>query len=274
LPIVIAIGTDSRSFIIIPIGNVIGGIIHDTYSGVISLVEEYNLSNIKKWKKIMRINSNKQKRKAPRNITKIFKLIAFSTCGALIIGAGITVGISGCSCSNPKEPPVTLKNMPWDEAKNYFVLSDYGDGQKNQIDNFLNATSNYNLMKTCKTTGYSGIEIGSQVSSIKNSAFSGCTAFGSGSPIKSIVMSSVTSIGNYAFSGCAGLTTINLGGSSISVGYSAFYSCTNAVFSGTPTISSIGNGAFEGCAELSKDFVNGITVTGCTKVLNGTSGVA
>ena len=98
------------------------------------------------------------------------------------------------------------------------------------------------------------ITIPNSVTSIGNSAFSGCTsltsitipnsvtsigpvAFGYCSSLTSITIpNSVTSIGNYAFEYCSSLTSITIPNSVTSIGGHAFYGCsklTTAAYHGT-----------------------------------------
>ena len=66
-----------------------------------------------------------------------------------------------------------------------------------------------------------GARIPDSVTSIGNSAFSGCSGLTSVT-----IPDSVTSIGNYAFSGCSGLTSVTIPNSVTNIGYSAFSGCS------------------------------------------------
>ena len=65
------------------------------------------------------------------------------------------------------------------------------------------------------------------------------------------IPNSVTSIGNSAFSGCSGLTSITIPSSVTSIGESAFYSCSGLTSVIIPnSVTSIGGYAFEYCSGL------------------------
>ena len=84
------------------------------------------------------------------------------------------------------------------------------------------------------------------ITSIRNSAFFGCTC------LTSVTISnSVTSIGFNAFSGCTGLTSITIPNSVTSIGGGAFYGCSGltSVTIGN-SVTSIGSSAFYGCSGL------------------------
>jgi len=86
----------------------------------------------------------------------------------------------------------------------------------------------------------------SQITSIGDSAFRGCTGLTSVT-----IPSSVTSIGNYAFRGCTGLTSVTIPSSITSIGDSAFRGCTGLTSVTIPSsITSIGNFVFSECTGL------------------------
>ena len=71
-------------------------------------------------------------------------------------------------------------------------------------------------------TGCMNTYIPNSVTSIGNSAFSGCSGLTSVT-----IPNSISSIGNYAFSGCSGLTSVTIGNSVSSISNYAFQSCTS-----------------------------------------------
>ena len=70
-------------------------------------------------------------------------------------------------------------------------------------------------------TSLSSLTIGNDVTSIENSAFSGCTGLTS----SVIIPNSVTSIGNNAFYGCVYMPSVTIGASVETIGDYAFYQC-------------------------------------------------
>ena len=103
------------------------------------------------------------------------------------------------------------------------------------------------------------ITIPNSVTTIGNSAFSGCTS------LTSITIPySVTSIGDDAFEGCTGLTSINIPNSVTSIGKNAFDYCTGLTSINIPnSVTSIGDWAFYGCKGLTSITIpNSVTSIG------------
>ncbi len=84
------------------------------------------------------------------------------------------------------------------------------------------------------------------VTSIDNSAFSGCTGL-----TEIVIPDSVTSIGKYAFEYCNGLTSVKIGNGVTTIGDMAFWGCSGLTEIIIPdSVTSIGNSAFNGCTGL------------------------
>ena len=148
--------------------------------------------------------------------------------------------------------------------------------------------------------------IGNSVTSISDSAFSGCSSLTSvtisdiaawcnisfgdsysyplryahhlylnGEEIKDLIIpNSVTSIGDYAFWGCSGLTSVTIPNSVTSIGRSAFQDCSGltSVTIGN-SVTSIGQSAFSGCSGLTSVTIpNSVTSIG-QSAFSGCSGL-
>ena len=138
-------------------------------------------------------------------------------------------------------------------------------------------------------TNLTSVTIGNSVTSIGNSAFSGCTSltrvyitdiaawcnisFGNASAnplyytenlylngelvIELVVPDSVTNIGDYAFYYCTSLTSIVIPDSVTSIGSYAFRNCTSLTSVTIPdSVTSIGNYAFYNCTALEEIYFN------------------
>lgn len=94
--------------------------------------------------------------------------------------------------------------------------------------------------------GLKRISLPDSVTSIGDSAFSGCTG------LKSITIpGSVTSIGEWAFRQCYDLKSITIPDSVTSIGFHAFDSCINLTDITIPaSVTSIGKDVFEGCSDF------------------------
>lgn len=89
------------------------------------------------------------------------------------------------------------------------------------------------------------INIGSSITSIGESAFSGC------SYVTSVnISNSVTSISSYAFTNCVSLTSITIPNSVKYIGDAAFKGCTFLTSITFPSVETIGDAAFSGCIRL------------------------
>ena len=90
------------------------------------------------------------------------------------------------------------------------------------------------------------ISLPASVSSIDNSAFSGCRNL-----TGITILAGITSIGEYTFSGCENLTTVSLPAGLISIGNNAFSYCAGLTGITIPAgVTSIGSYAFSNCTGL------------------------
>ena len=112
-------------------------------------------------------------------------------------------------------------------------------------------------------TSLTGVTIPSSVTSIGYNTFSRCTSL-----VGITIPSSVTSIGNFAFSRCTSLTGVTIPSSVTSIGYDAFSGCTSltgVTFQGTIVSTGFDNNAFFGLGDLRSKFYT-------TDPTNGTPG--
>jgi len=109
------------------------------------------------------------------------------------------------------------------------------------------------------------IKIPNSVTTIGNSAFSGCTGLTSVT-----IPNSVTTIGNSAFDNCSGLTSITIPNSVTSIGNYAFLGCTGLTSVTIPnSVTSIGNCTFYGCTGLTSITIpNSVTTIGINAFYN------
>ncbi len=214
----------------------------------------------------------------PDSVTSIGGL-AFSLCGGLtgiltIPNSVTSIGSGAFSgCSGLTSIVVASGNTKYDSRNNC---------------NAIIETSSNTLVQGCMNT-----IIPNSVTSIEDSAFSGCSgltsieipnsvtilgvgAFYNCSGLTSIeIPNSVTSIGNSAFESCSRLTNVTIGNSVKSIGSAAFQNCSG--LTGTLTIpnsvTSIGRQAFTDCSGLTNVTIGNSVKSIETSVFNGCSGL-
>ena len=154
------------------------------------------------------------------------------------------------------------------------IVVDEGNTVYHSEGNCIIETDSKTLIVGCKS---SVIPSDGSVTSIGNSAFSGCRllssinipdsvtsigdwAFNRCSLLTSIfIPDSVTSIGNLAFWGCSSLTSVNIPDSVTSIGKAAFSGCSSLSSINIPDgVTSIGDSAFSGCSSLTSIIFQGI----------------
>ena len=114
------------------------------------------------------------------------------------------------------------------------------------------------IIRSCSNS-LKEVVFGSDITSIEESAFSGCTGL-----MNMTIPNSVTTIGAYAFSGCTGLTCLTIPNSVTTIGESAFYGCTGLTNMTIPdSVITIGAYAFSNCIGLTNMVIgNSVTTIG------------
>ena len=107
--------------------------------------------------------------------------------------------------------------------------------------------------------GLTSVTIPNSVTSIGSSAFYNCTGL-----TEITIPNSVTSIGGSAFNDCTGLTSVTIGNSVTSIGDQTFKYCSNLTSVAIPnSVTSIGSGAFNCCIGLTNiEIPNSVTSIG------------
>ena len=183
----------------------------------------------------------------PNSVTTI-GAAAFYECSSL---ASITIGNSVISIGNntfskcTSLTSITLPNsvtsigdyaFSWcTKLSSIFVDENNTNYDSRENCNAIIETATNTLVVGCKIT-----VIPNSVTSIGNSAFSGCTELTS-----IYIPNSVTSIGNYAFYGCYGLTSINIPNGVTKIGDHTFSGCSGLTSITIPnSVMSLGKGTF------------------------------
>ena len=185
----------------------------------------------------------------PNSVTSIGEW-AFGKCscftGSLTIGSSVTsIGEKAFSdCSGFTEVIYNATNCA--DVMVYHASPFIGCGGILTIGGNVERIPN-NMFRGTAFTG--GLIIPNSVTSIGNSAFSGCSGFTGSLTIPN----SVTSIGNSAFSGCSGFTgSLTIPNSVTTIGNNAFANCSGVMESLTigNSVTMIGDHAFYGCSGL------------------------
>ena len=104
----------------------------------------------------------------------------------------------------------------------------------------------YYIFSPWRDSGVKRIIIGNRVTTIGQTAFSGCSSLTSVT-----IPNSVTTIGGYAFSGCTSLTSVTIPNSVTTIGEAAFSNCSSLTSVTIPnSVTTIGGWAFSICSSL------------------------
>ena len=189
----------------------------------------------------------------PNSVTSIGSL-AFSHCSSLksvtIPNSVTSIGTSAfLSCSSLTSIVVEEGNLTYDNRENC---------------NAIIETATNTLISGCQNT-----IIPNSVTSIENSAFSGCSGLTSVT-----IPNNVTSIGSAAFRYCKSLTSVIIPNSVTSIGDRAFYECSSLTSITIPnSVTSIGEWAFSGCSSLTSITIPNSVTSIRERAFSGCSGL-
>ena len=117
----------------------------------------------------------------------------------------------------------------------------------------------YYIFSPWRDSGVKRIIIGNRVTTIGQTAFSGCSSLTSVT-----IPNSVTTIKEYAFSNCSSLTSVTIPNSVTTIGDKAFNGCSSLTSVNIPnSVTTIGGWAFSDCSSLtSVNIPNSVTTIG------------
>ena len=117
----------------------------------------------------------------------------------------------------------------------------------------------YYIFSPWRDSDVKRIIIGNRVTTIGQTAFSGCSSLTSVT-----IPNSVTTIGGYAFSSCGSLTSVNIPNSVTTIEVYAFSGCSSLTSVNIPnSVTTIGQLAFSGCSSLTSVTIpNSVTTIG------------
>ncbi len=167
------------------------------------------------------------------------------------------------------------------------IVVDSNNTVYHSVNNCLIETSSNTLVVGCKNSiipddvtsignsafsgcsGLTSVTIGNGVTEIGRSAFSGCSGLTSVA-----IGNGVTEIGRAAFSGCEGLTGVTIGNSVTTIGESAFSGCSGLTGVTIPdSVTIIGESAFSGCSGLTSVTIPDSVTTIGESAFSGCSGL-
>ncbi|GHU69552.1 hypothetical protein FACS189450_02630 [Spirochaetia bacterium] len=206
---------------------------------------------------------------------------AFSECSGLTsvtIGSSVTsIGdgaFSGCSGLTSVIIPNSVTSIgdgAFSSCSNLSAIQvNVSNSAYTAIDGILFSKSGTELIAYPAGKGSTAYTIGSSVTSIGDSAFSGCIGLTSVT-----IGNSVTSIGDSAFSGCRGLASVVINADYVVTNFKSIFDGRSglSVTIGN-SVTSIGDGAFSGFSGLTSVTIGSSVTSISTSAFSGCSGLA